>query len=126
MSCCNNSNCNCNSNSSKKDYKVMVNTPIPAGERASNPYDVMPPRPPNGGLYGGPDCERPWMPIDVTPTATNYIANNLKSANPPPGAVEQYVGTNRPGNNYTAMPEAYWYNNTSKLNHGPFNLKVTK
>ena len=117
---------NVSNNASNKDYKVLGNTPIPPGERASNPFDVMPPRPPNGGLYGGPDCDRPWLPIDVTPTATNYIANNLRSANPPPGAIEQYVGTNRLGNNYTAMPESYWYNNTTELNPGPFNLKVTK
>ena len=58
---------NVSNNTSNKDYKVLVNTPIPPGERASNPFDVMPPRPPNGGLYGGPDCDRPWLPIDVTP-----------------------------------------------------------
>ena len=39
----------------------------------------------NGGLYGGEQSNKPWMPIPVTPTATNYIMNHLKSANPPPG-----------------------------------------
>ena len=41
----------------------------------------------------GNESNKPWMPIKVTPTATNYIQNNLLSANPPPGATEQYVGT---------------------------------
>ena len=35
---------NVSNNTSNKDYKVLVNTPIPPGERASNPFDVMPPR----------------------------------------------------------------------------------
>ena len=49
--------------------------------------------------------------------------NNLASANPPPGAIDQYIGTNRPGNNYTAMPTLYWYKTKGK---GPHNFKVTR
>lgn len=105
-----------------KDYKILIESDIDPAERSSNPDSKMPQRPPNGGLYGGPQQDRPWMPIDVTPTATNLIVNNLKSANPPPGAVEQYVGTNRLGNNYTAMPDVYWHTN---VNRGPYNLKTT-
>ena len=46
------------------------------------------------------------------------------AANPPPGAVEQAIGTNRPGNNYTAAPFVKWYDDTTEVNNGPFNLKV--
>ena len=41
---------------------------------------------------------------------TNLIHNNLKSANPSPGATVQYVGTERLGNNYVSMPGVQWYN----------------
>ena len=109
--------------SSNNDYKIMLNSNIPAENRSSGPNKAMSEGPPNGGLYGGPDCDRPWMPIKITPTATNLISNNLLSANPPPGAIEQYIGTNRLGNNYTSMPEVYWFVNK---NQGPYNLKVTK
>ena len=104
------------------DYKIMTESTIPPEKRSSGPTESVPPPPPNGGLYGGPDCQRPWLPIKITPTATNLIMNNLLSANPPPGAIEQYIGTNRTGNNYTAMPEIYWY---SEPDSGPHNLKVT-
>ena len=62
----------------------------------------------------------------LTPTATNMIHNNLRSANPPPGATEQYPGTNRLGNNYVAMPGVYWYADTHPVNKGPFEMKVTE
>ena len=104
------------------DYKIMKNSLVAPEDRSSGHDKQIAPRPANGGLYGGSQCDRPWMPIDVTPTATNYIMNNLLSANPPPGAIEQYIGTNRPGNNYTAMPNIYWF---VKEDQGPYNIKVT-
>lgn len=107
--------------SQNKNYKILIESKVKPEERSSGPNEYIPPRAPNGGMYGGPPCERPWLPIEITPTATNLIANNLLSANPPPGAIEQYIGTNRLGNNYTAMPEVYWYNPDDK---GPYNLKV--
>jgi len=79
-------------------------------KRSYNPNISMPPSPKNGGLYGGEQSNKPWASIPVTPTATNYINNNLKSANPPPGAIYQYVGTDRFGNNYTPTPGVKWYN----------------
>ena len=115
---------NCNIN--REDYPVDLRTNIPYHLRDSSPHSSMPPPPPNGGLYAGPDQNKPWLPIKVTPTATNLINRNLLSANPPPGATEQYVGTNRLGNNYVAMPGVYWFNNTNEVNKGPFHLKVTK
>jgi len=108
--------------SGKQDYKIMVNSEIPPELRGGNPGEELNYNPVNGGLYGGPQCKRSWMPQHVTPTATNLIMNNLASANPPPGAIEQYIGTNRPGNNYTAMPDIYWFKTQGK---GPHNLKVT-
>ena len=63
-------------------------------------YTRAPPPVPNGGLFGGPQAMGEYASIHVTPTATNMIHNNLRSANPPPGATEQYPGTNRLGNNY--------------------------
>ena len=79
-------------------------------ERASNPNTMMLPPVKNGGIYRGPQSNKPWNPIYVTPTATNYINNNLNSANPPPTATIQYVSTNRLGNNYSATPGVKWYN----------------
>lgn len=109
-----------------KDYLVDLRTDIPPQYRSNNPHTAMPANPINGGIYGGESSKKPWMPIAITPTATNYIHRNLLSANPPPGATEQYVGTNRLGNNYSATPEVYWMNEVHPQNHGPFNLKVTK
>ena len=67
-----------------------------------------------------------YASIHVTPTATNMINNNLLSADPPPGATEQYPGTNRLGNNYIAMPGVYWYSDTHQINKGPYSIKVTQ
>ena len=82
----------------------------------------MPPSQINGGLFSGPPVDYPWMPIPITPTETNYIVNNLKSANPPPGALEQFISVNRPGNNYSAKPNILKFNNTNTSNCGPFNI----
>lgn len=108
------------------DYDVDIKTDVPLTNRKNTPHNPMPESPPNGGLYGGPVSNKPWMPIPITPTATNYVSQNLLSADPPPGAMTQFVGTNRMGNNYTAMPGVKWYNSGSPQNKGPFNLKVTK
>ena len=53
----------------------------------------------------------------------SYIQNNLRSANPPPGATEQYVGGDRLGNNYAPMPGTYWFNPVDRL--GQFQIKST-
>ena len=51
------------------------------------------------------------------------MQNLLKSANPPPGAIYQYPGDNRLGNNYTPMPGVNWFK-SSYNNAGPYNIKV--
>lgn len=91
--------------------------------RDNDPYTAIPPSAPNGGLYGGPQSNRPWASIPVVPTTANMINQNLLSANPPPGANVQYPGSNRLGNNYQAMPGVYWYNPDGM--NGQFAIKGT-
>jgi hypothetical protein len=60
----------------------------------------------NGGLYTGEPFykDAPWANVPVVPDV-DYMTNvNLRSANPPPGAIFQYPGNVRPGNNYQKMP----------------------
>jgi hypothetical protein len=68
----------------------------------------VPPPPPslNGGLYTGEPFQTnaPWANMPVTPEGTYMTSANLQSANPPPGAQQQYAGSLRPGNNYQDMP----------------------
>jgi hypothetical protein len=107
----------------KNDYVVDIGGSVEASKRDNHPSKEMPPSPPNGGLYGGPQTEREWGSVAVTPTATNYIYNHLRSANPPPGATTQYVSLDRFGNNYSPVPDVKWYNPTSENLDGMFNLK---
>lgn len=67
----------------------------------------------------------PWGSIPVKPDSSYYIHENLKSANPPPKALTQYSGTNRPGNNFNINKGVYNYK-TNGFNNGPFHIKVTK
>ena len=90
---------------------VVEPSNIPAELQNSNSRTVMPPSPPNGGLYGGPQSTKPWASIPVTPTTTNLIHYNLRSANPPKKAIEMYPSGNRPGNDHTAMLGVYYLNN---------------
>jgi hypothetical protein len=57
---------------------------------------------PHGGLYTSSSTGQPWHSIPVIPETANML-QNLKSANPPPGALNQYIGTNRMGNNTTTF-----------------------
>ena len=108
----------------KGDYNTVEQSPVPAAHRDYSPDSTMPPAPRHGGLYSGLPSNNPWNSIPVTATMTNMIQNNLRSANPPPGATEQYVGTERLGNSYAPMPGTYWYNPEGQ--HGQFNIKVRK
>lgn len=68
---------------------------------------VQPPPPTlNGGWFTGepyaPDA--PWRTINVTPDVAFLVHRNLRSADPPPGAVFHYPGSFRPGNNAQSMP----------------------
>ena len=97
-------------NLTKEHYSTVEPGKVPAVFRDYNPDSKIPPSPPNGGLFGGEQSKQPWANIPITPSMTNLIHHNSRSANPPPGALEQYIGTERPGNNYSPMPGVYWYN----------------
>ncbi len=89
------------------------------------PYSsyVPPPQPSrNGGLFTGPEPPKgsPWAAIPVTPDTDYLIHVNLKSANPPPGATNQYPGNIRPGNNFQSFPGLSPYMGTDGF--GPFNF----
>jgi len=105
------------------NYSTVREGPVPAAFRDRNETSKMPPSKPHGGLFRGPVEGHPWEAIPVTATMTNYIQHHLRSANPPPGATEQYVGSDRLGNNYAPMPGTYWFN--PKTKQGLHNIKVT-
>ena len=108
------------------NYSTVDSSSVPPELRDNSIDTKIPPSPPNGGIYGGPQSTKQWANIPVAPTMTNMIHNNLKSANPPPGAIEQAIGINRPGNSYTAAPHSYWYQKAPRENEGPFRIKGTK
>lgn len=66
----------------------------------------IPPRALNGGLFTGEPFAKnaPWGNVPVIPDVSYMTQFNLRSANPPPGAVFHYPGTVRPGNNEPDMP----------------------
>lgn len=70
------------------------NGPVPVPERSVN-----------GGLYTGEPFEAnaPWANVPVQPDVI-ALAQNLKSANPPPRAIEQLPSYTRPGNNLVNSP----------------------
>lgn len=113
-------------NDKKLNIPVDVNSKVPLELRWNDEITAAPESPPNGGLFGGPQAVGPYASIPVVPTATNMINKNLRSANPPPGATQQYPGTNRYGNNYIPMPGVYWYNDTHPINKGPYAMKVVQ
>lgn len=108
----------------KNSYPVDNPTNIPYSERDSSPFTKIIGPTKNGGLYTGEHSSKPWMPIYVTPTSTGFM-ENLRSAKPPPGAMQQFVGTTRLGNNYTAMPGVEWYV-AEKQQCGPYSIKGIK
>lgn len=73
-------------------------------ERKSNMSELPAPSL-NGGLYTGEPFLKnaPWANVPVLPDASYMIHYNLRSANPPPGAIYHYPGGQRPGNNTTVM-----------------------
>lgn len=113
-------------NEKKMNVPVDVNSKVPHELRWSDENTAAPEPVPNGGLFGGPQAVGPYASIHIVPTTTNLIHKNLVSANPPPGATEQYPGTNRSGNNYIPMPGVFWYNDTHPVNYGPYAIKVVQ
>ena len=89
------------------------------------PPGVVPNASYNGGVTIGEECDGPHCSIPVVPTSQYYIAQNLKSANPPPNATTHFPSTHRLGNNSDVNPYISNYQGT-KLNYGPFNISVVK
>lgn len=85
---------------------------VPFAQQSSGPMASMPPPAPHGGLYhpSAPPARGGWGSLPVTPTAVGY-SDNLRSANPPPGATAQYMtgATNRRGNSYSAKAGVHHY-----------------
>jgi len=107
----------------KGSYQTITEGLVQPEKRDFDSNTALPESSPNGGLYGGPQSTEPWANIPVTPSGTNLIHYNLRSANPPPGATEQYVGTDRLGNNYNPMIGVYWYNPEEQ--HAKYRMAVT-
>jgi len=105
-------------------YKTLTDGIVEPEKRMNNENTAIPNSLPNGGIYGGPQSTGPWANIPVIPSDTNLIHFNLRSANPPPGATEQYVSTNRLGNNYAPMIGVYWHN--PEQSYGMYRMNVTK
>lgn len=94
--------------------------------QSSGPNAKIVPPAYNAGLYTGLPFSGPWGNVPVAPTTTNYINNNLHSANPPPGANVSYPGTQRLGNNHQAMPGVVPYLSKSQVNWGSFKINTTE
>jgi len=105
-------------------YATLTEGLIAAERRSANENTAIPDPLPNGGLFNAPQATGPWGNIPVIPSDTNLIHFNLRSAHPPPGATEQYVGTDRLGNNYAPMIGVYWYNTEDA--RGMYSMQVTK
>ena len=90
-------------------YPIDPESTNPQKQIMSKPQIPAPPSPPNGGIFGGPQSTAPWANIPVTPDMHVLITQNLASANPPPGAMKQMVGTNRLGNNTIVQPPVGWF-----------------
>ena len=105
-------------------YQTLTPGSVEPERMGPNENQAIPESAPNGGLYTGPQSNNPWSSIPVIPTDLNMIHNNLRSANPPPGATEQYVGTDRLGNNFAPMIGVYWYNPEDA--RGLYRISVTK
>jgi hypothetical protein len=105
-------------------YPTLMDGIIAPEKRGTNENVAIPESLPNGGLYNSPQSMGQWANIPVIPTELNMIHYNLRSANPPPGATEQYMGTDRLGNNYAPKIGVYWYNNSNT--NGMYRMMVTK
>jgi hypothetical protein len=120
------SNCDNKKIRGGRDFPVDSVSPVLPELRANNPYTAIPPSPVNGGLFSGKQAVGAYASIPVPPTSTYYIHYNLRSANPPPGAIYHYPATNRMGNNYTPMPGIYWLNDETRDMDGRYHIKFAK
>lgn len=74
----------------------------------------LPPTRPNGGLYTGMEATGSWGAYPVVPDGVVYTTQNLKSAQPPPLAMNHPYTFVRPGNNpqmpYPSISQLSGYN----------------
>ena len=110
-------------NSKSGSYKTLTDGLVAPEKRDFDANTSIPESLPNGGLYSSAQSTGPWANTPVIPSGTNLIHFNLRSANPPPGATEQYVGTDRLGNNYVPMIGVNWYN--PENGKGLYRMNVT-
>lgn len=92
------------------NFPTLTESAVAAEKRDYSDASEILPSAANGGLFAPPQSTGPWANIPVIPSDTNLTHFNLRSANPPPGATEQYVSTWRLGNNIAPMLNIYWYN----------------
>lgn len=81
---------------------------------------LIPPRKINGGLYTGTPAlpHAPWANIPVVPEAHIYITQNLKSADPPPRAMDTIPGGGtRVGNSLQTFPNHKLHSNRHHLQY---------
>ena len=104
---------------SNKTNGRTLNVPktMPAGKVPVSSY--------NGAVTIGEPCKGPHCAIPVTPTAAYMTNVNLRSANPPPGALTQFASTHRLGNNSDLNVGIGKYVNGTTQNPGPFNIEVS-
>jgi len=111
-------------NAPNGSYKTLTEGLVQPERQASNQNTAIPDSLPNGGLYNAQQSTGEWANIPVIPTELNLIHNNLRTAHPPPGATEQYAGTERLGNNHAPMIGVYWYNPNNM--NGMYRMHTTK
>lgn len=94
-----------------------MNASASGNTSAATPYTPPPPPSLNGGLYTGEPFApgAPWANVPATPDVSHMTAVNLKSARPPPGALTQFAGSIRPGNNYQEMPGVSMYSDKHSM-----------
>ena len=73
----------------------------------NNSYVPTPKASLNGGLYTGQPFSpaAPYRNFPTPPDSVSLISKNLSSANPPPGAQQQFPDVFRPGNNLPVVSE---------------------
>tara|TARA_B110000208_G_scaffold47918_1_gene63445 strand:- start:622 stop:1293 length:672 start_codon:yes stop_codon:yes gene_type:complete len=88
----------------------------------SLPAGILPGPSYNGAQTIGEKCVGPHCSIPVTPTSGFYNYYNLRSANPPEGALYHSPSTYRLGNSSDTNPSLTQFSNGSGTNYGPFNI----
>jgi hypothetical protein len=79
-----------------------MNSSIGWSEYNQDKYEKPPPRSLNGGWFTGERFKKnsPYGNVALIPDTGYMIHYNLRSANPPPGAIYHYPGHTRIGNNF--------------------------